>query len=287
MKRTTCVKYAAAALAGTAVLAACGTESGSGSGAVGEEETKKTPAIAAAIADTRWIPQKVTVDGKDHLLPEEKGSRHGEAEITFKPGAAEPDISGGDSGGSVGCNSFGADSEIVGDTVKISDLAMTTMGCPGPVGEFEKKFIGVFDNDLKAAIEERDGARTLTLTSPDGDSITLRDGPAVTPPLKGTRWAVETTADTKTDTKAYLTLTGDNTVTGSLGCNTFHGRATVRSGTIEFGRLATTRMVCSGPVMKTERELTEILSGKVSYQQERDSLTLTTAAGEDLRARAE
>jgi heat shock protein HslJ len=278
MKRTTYVKYAAAALAGTAVLAACGTESGSGSGAVGEGETKKAPAIA----DTRWVPQKVTVDGKDYLLPEVKGSSR-EAEIIFKPGTADPDVGGGESGGSVGCNSIGADAEIVGDTVKISDLVMTLMGCPGPVEEFEQKFVGVFDNDLKAAVQERNGVRTLTLTSPEGDSITLRDGPAVTPPLKGTRWAIQT----ETDTKAYLTLTGDNAVTGSLGCNTFHGKATVKGGTIEFGRLATTRMVCSGPVMKTERELTEILSGKVSYQQERDSLTLTTASGKDLRARAE
>ncbi|WP_328748568.1 META domain-containing protein [Streptomyces sp. NBC_00285] len=283
MKRTTYVKYAAAALAGTAVLAACGTESGSGSGPVGEGETKKAPAIA----DAHWIPRKVTVDGKDYPLPEGKGSSRDEAEITFKPGTADPDVEGGESGGSVGCNSFGADAEIVGDTVRISDLAMTAMGCPGPVGEFEQKFIRVFDNDLKAAVQERNGIRTLTLTSPGGDSITLHDKSADPPPLKGTRWAVETQSDTKTDTKAYLTLTKDDAVTGSLGCNTFHGKATVKGGTIEFGRLATTRMVCSGPVMKTERELAEILSGKVSYLQERDSLTLTTASGKDLRARAE
>lgn len=265
MKRTTYAKYAAAALAGTTVLTACGTES------VGTRSSEDV----STIADTSWVPRKVTVDGKDYLLPDKGAPK--KAHITFKPGAADPDVDGGESGGSVGCNSIGADVDIEGETVKVSDLAMTLIGCQGAVGEFERKFVDVFANDLKAELDGSAGARTLTLTSPDDDSITLREEKA--PALKGTRWTL--------GTKAYLTLTKNNTVTGSLGCNTFNGKVTVKDGTIEFGRLSTTRMMCSAPVMKKERELAEILSGKVSYQQEHDSLTLTTAAGKDLRARAE
>jgi heat shock protein HslJ len=264
MKRTTYAKYAAAALAGTTVLAACGTESAG-----------TTPQDVSAVADTSWVPKKVTVDGKDYVLPG-KGARQ-KARIVFKPGAAEPDTGGGESGGSVGCNSIGADVDIKGDTVKVSDLVRTLIGCGGAVGEFEEKFVGVFDNDLKAELDGPSGARTLTLTSPQDDSITLREEKP--PALKGTRWSL--------GENAYLTLTKDNTVTGSLGCNTFRGRATVKDGTIEFGRLATTRMMCSGPVMKTERELAKILTGKVSYQQERDTLKITKAPGESVTARAE
>ncbi|MET7694137.1 META domain-containing protein [Streptomyces sp. NPDC005483] len=269
MKRTTYAKYAAAALAGTTVLTACGTEPAG----------TRTQDVSA-IADTSWVPRKVTVDGKDYVLPGQGALK--KAHITFKPGAAEPDTDGGESGGSVGCNSIGADVDIEGDTVKVSDLAMTLIGCQGAVGRFEEKFVSVFDNDLKAELEGRPGARTLTLTSPQDDTITLRE--EKDPALKGTRWSL--------GENAYLVLTENNTVTGSLGCNTFQGRATVRKstvkdGTIEFGRLATTRMMCSGPVMKTERELAGILSGKVSYQQEHDSLKITEAPGRSVVARAE
>lgn len=264
MKRTTYATYAAAVLAGTTVLAACGTET------VGTRTED-----VSTIADTSWVPQKVTVDGKDYVLPEKGARRH--AHIDFKPGAAEPDVGGGKSGGSVGCNSIGADVDIQGDTVKVSDLAMTLIGCGGALGRFEEKFVGVFDNDLKAELEGPSGARTLTLTSPQNDTITLREEKA--PALKGTRWSL--------GENAYLTLTRHNTVTGSLGCNTFNGRATVKDGTIEFGRLATTRMMCEGPVMKAERELAEILSGKVSYQQKRDSLKITDASGESVTAHVE
>ncbi|WP_328872364.1 META domain-containing protein [Streptomyces sp. NBC_00287] len=297
MKRTTSVKYAAAALAGTAVLAACGTESGSGSGSVGDGE--KTTRTTDVMADTRWVPHTVTVDGKEYKLPtEEKNFRVDEAHITFKPGAAEPDVGGGESGGTVGCNDFGADVEIDGDTVKITDLASTAMGCPGPVQEFEEKFQSVFTGTLKAEIEEQDGTKFLTLTRGEGDSITLAEGPAEEPEpaLKGTKWTIDTLVSGKGDdataqslpkgAKAHLTLAKDGTASGNLGCNNFRGKATVKDGTIEFGPLSTTRMLCEGPVMKAEQELTDILSGKVSYQQKDQELTLTAASGAGLVARA-
>ncbi|MFK4105054.1 META domain-containing protein [Streptomyces sp. NPDC019531] len=270
MKRTTRVKCAALAAVGTTLLAACGTESGTGSDTIADGE-KVTG--AGDIADVEWLPQKVTVDGKEYVLPKNAEDAH----ITFEPGTTDPDVGGGESGGSVGCNSIGADAEIDGDTVRITDLTQTLMGCPDPLGEFETQFTSVFEGTHKATVTKRDGTRTLTLTSPDGDTITLRE--MTVPALKGTRWAI--------GPKAHLTLGKDDTVTGSLGCNTFRGEAVVKDGTIEFGHLATTRMICGAAVMKTERELAGILSGKVSYQQERDSLTLTATSGDSVTARAE
>ncbi|NEB05312.1 META domain-containing protein [Streptomyces sp. SID13726] len=270
MKRTTRVKCAALAAVGTTLLAACGTESGTGHDTIvdGEKTTSTT-----GIADVEWVPQKVTVDGKEYVLPKNAEDAH----IGFAPGTADPDVGGGDSGGSVGCNSIGADAEIDGDTVRITDLVQTLMGCPDPLGAFEAQFTSVFEGTHKAKVTERDGTRTLTLTSQEGDTITLRE--KAPPALKGTRWVI--------DTKAHLTLGKDDTVTGSLGCNTFRGEAVVKGGVIDFGRLATTRMTCGPAAMKTERELAGILSGKVSYQQKRDSLRLTAASGESVTARAE
>ncbi|MDH6569320.1 heat shock protein HslJ [Streptomyces sp. SAI-117] len=274
MKRTTRVKCAATlAAVVTTLLAACGTESGAGSDSIDSSDSIKS---AADIAGIDWLPQKVTVDGKEYVLPKDAETVQ-DARIVFKPDADASREDGGESGGSVGCNSIGADAEIDGDTVRITDLVQTLIGCPDPLGEFETRFTSVFEGTHKARVSERDGTRTLTLIRADGDSITFREKTA--PPLKGTRWSL--------GKNAYLTLTKNDTVTGSLGCNTFHGRATVKDGTIEFGRLATTRMMCAGPVMKTERELAGILSGKVSYQQEHKTLEITKAPGRSVTARAE
>ncbi|MBA2950057.1 META domain-containing protein [Streptomyces sp. PSKA28] len=279
------VTYAAVALLGTAALTACGNQPGSGQ--VGGD---------VQVADTRWVPEKVTVDGKDIPLPEEAHNAH----VTFKPGAAKPGEGGGQSGGSVGCNSIGADVEVEGDLVRVSDLASTEMGCPGPVQDFEERFTSIFHGDLKAKVTEPEGKpKTLTLTSDNGDSITLRSEAA--PPLKGTKWTVdaltgkgaEGTAESLPKAargRAYLVLSKDGTVRGSLGCNTFSGKATVKDGaqgTIEFGRLATTRKLCSAPVMRTENAIKEILDGKVAYEKEHDVLTLTADSGKGLTTRAE
>ncbi|MER6671942.1 META domain-containing protein [Streptomyces sp. NPDC000983] len=293
MKRTTHAKYTAAALTGMALLAACGTESGSDSGAVGDGgKTKKD----AAIADTRWVPQRVTVDGREYALPTDvKEFRVDEAHIVFKPGTTEPGMGGGRSGGTVGCNGFGADVTVDGDTVRITDLGSTAMGCPGPVQKFEERFLSVFTGTLEADVQGRDGTRTLTLTRGDGDSITLKEGPVKNEPepaLTGTEWTVDTLTQGKTaeslpkGVEVHFTLAEDGTVSGSLGCNKFRGEATVKDGVIDFGRLSTTRMLCEGPAMKTERAMIDILSGKVSYQQKDRTLTLTNPPGQGLIAKA-
>jgi heat shock protein HslJ len=279
MKRTTRVTCAALAAVGTTLLAAaCGTESGSGSDSVTDRGKASRP---ADIKDVEWLPQKVTVKGKEYVLPKDAKTAQ-DARIVFKPDADASREDGGESGGSVGCNSIGADSEIDGDTVRITDLVQTLIGCPDPLGEFEARFVDVFQGTHTAKVTARNGVSTLTLTRPGGDSITFREKKP--PALKGTRWSL--------GENAYLTLTRNNTVTGSLGCNTFHGSATVKNGTdkdgtIEFGPLATTRMMCAGPVMKTERELAGILDGKVSYQQKHDSLKITKAPGKSVTAHAE
>ncbi|MGW1027790.1 META domain-containing protein [Streptomyces sp. NPDC002577] len=292
MKRVMKVTYAAVGLFGSAALTACGTQAGNGSGQVGGD---------VPVAGIRWVPEKLTVDGKDIPLPEKAHDAH----VTFEPGAAKPGEAGGESGGSVGCNSIGADVEVSGDTVSVSDVASTSMGCLGPVQKFEEQFLHIFRGDLEATITQpEDEPKTLTLTGDDGDSITLTSEPA--PPLTGTTWTVDALIGGKgagaaeplpkdARGKAYLVLSSkdgnDGTVHGSLGCNTFSGKATIRDGsdgTIEFGRLATTRKLCSAPVMKTENEIKEILDGKkVAYEKEHDVLTLTADSGKALTARAE
>ncbi|MGP3949992.1 META domain-containing protein [Streptomyces sp. 7N604] len=156
MNRRRNVTFAAVALACTAALAACGTETGSGK--VGS---------AAPVTGVRWVPKNVTVDGEEYTPPSKSG-----AYVEFNPGRT--DDAGGRSGGSTGCNHLGADVEIEGDTIKVSDIAMTAMGCPDGLQQFEERFVEVFSGNLRAKVSEE--GRTLTLSRDNGDSITLNSG---------------------------------------------------------------------------------------------------------------
>ena len=69
-------------------------------------------------------------------------------------------------------------------------------------------------------------------------------------------------------------------MTGSGGCNTLNGPATVGEGTIAFGPIATTRMACPEGVMGLEAHVLAVLDGEVTYTIDGDVLTLTNEAAE-------
>jgi heat shock protein HslJ len=157
MKRGTNAKYAAVALVATAALAACGTAAGQ-SNVDGADSD-------APVTGVRWVPESVTVDGKAYDLP--PGT---DAYVKFSPGKKEG--AGGDSGGRMGCNDFGVDVAVEGDTIKISDMVSTMAGCSMKgLQEFEERWSEVFTGDLTAKVS--DNGKTLTLTADDGDRITL------------------------------------------------------------------------------------------------------------------
>ncbi len=153
-----------------------------------------------------------------------------------------------------------------------------------------------------------DGDR-LTLTTADGDTVRLSEQPDAA--LYGTKWTVTTpagrdgqaTADTQdgkdaaadrdaADGKAgeapHLTFDEKKgTVSGSLGCNRVNADATVRDGHITLGPAATTRMVCEGSLMDTEKRLLKLFDSKVEYRIDQQTLTLTSANGTSVRAVAD
>ena len=69
--------------------------------------------------------------------------------------------------GSVGCNSFGGDYSVDGNTIKFSPITSTLMFCDGPVGEQETVTLNVL---YESATFVLDG-NTLTITSADRNSV--------------------------------------------------------------------------------------------------------------------
>jgi heat shock protein HslJ len=165
LKRSRHVSLAAVAVVTTAALAACGTATGSGGGAGGGGGGQENGGNDASIVGVRWVPESVTVDGQEHAQPRASSGAY----LVFKPGTT--DNPGGESGGSSGCNDFGADARIEGDTIRVTDLASTKMACAGQVGQFEEHLVHVFTGAHHFEVSESGDA--LTLMTRDGDSLAL------------------------------------------------------------------------------------------------------------------
>ncbi|MEE1740224.1 META domain-containing protein [Streptomyces sp. BE147] len=116
------------------------------------------------------------------------------------------------------------------------------------------------------------------------------------PPVTGTKWTVTTLvsgrnttalpADLPDGRAPHLTFGEDGTVEGSLGCNTFHGKATVKGTTITFGPLASTRKMCAAEAMEVERSVLAVLAGETTYTIKDQVLSLTAPGGKGLGASA-
>lgn len=255
-------------------LAACGTESGSGAGSGDGSGTVRTD---LPVTGVHWSVSSLTVGGKK----------------TAAPAGAHVEIdSQGRASGNLGCNRFTADVRIDGDTVTVGPGTTTEMGCEEDLQQFEKAMGRTFSGKLKAAVTGRSADRALTLTTAEGDSIALTAQPPA--PLTGTAWKVTglvsgstaTSLPAGTEGRAHLTFGKDGSVEGSLGCNSFHGRAKVAGSSITFGPLASTRKMCPGPEMELERTLLGVLKGRTTYTIEHRSLSLTAQNGKGLGASA-
>jgi heat shock protein HslJ len=97
--------------------------------------------------------------------------------VSFGPGSSQtpaaPDVEtsidfGADGmlSGNVGCNSFGGEYSVDGDTITFSPITSTLMFCEGPVGDQETVTLNVLFETATFTLE----ADTLTITSADGES---------------------------------------------------------------------------------------------------------------------
>ena len=257
---------ATAVLASLVVLSACGTErSGSDPGA-------GSVAPDVPVAGAHWAFDTVTVAGKETRAPDGAHVEIG------KDGRAS---------GNSGCNGFGAEVSVEGDTVTVKQQQGTEMACPGERGAFETVLRKAFTGALKARV---DGDR-LTLTSSDGENVVaLTSEPPA--PLNGTEWTVESLLAGQTassvpkgsEGKAHFVIDKDGKVRGSLGCNRFSTTAKISGKTVTFGEITTTRMRCTGPEMTLETKLYDVFGDSATYELSHRGLTLTAPDGSGFAA---
>lgn len=260
------------ALIVTAAVAGCGSQGGAAG-----------PSSGTPLTGTRWIPESITLDGREYPVPANR-----DAYVEFHPGG--PDGAAARVGGSTGCNHFGAEVDIDGDTLDVSEVTQTLRGCSAEGTRFENRLLQILDGRLTAVLSDR--PETLTLTGDDGDRITFT---AESPrPLRGIRWTVTgLTVDGTSrslpagaDGRAHFRLDRDGTVHGSLGCNTFTAKAAVHGSTIDFRGLTATEKACPEAVMTVEERIRTVLSGTVTYHRGHESLSLRRASGAGITATA-
>ena len=192
-----------------------------------------------------------------------------------------------------GCNHGSGTADLSGGRIS-TQLAMTMMACPPPVGDSDAWVSKFFDAKPTWSLSGDD----LRLHT-DTTTVTLRDKKVADPdhPLTGTTWQVTslvsaqavTTSVALEQAKPTLTIGDDGAVSGSTGCNRITGRATVSGSpaVIEFGPLATTRMACAPEVAEVEHAVLRVLKGTVQTSVDADQLTLSGTDGNGLVLRAQ
>lgn len=75
----------------------------------------------------------------------------------------------GQAGGTLGCNRFSAPVTVDGTTVAFGPLTSTRIACEGPAGEVERALTTLFGS---GPLTWKVQGRTLTLTAPDGATLT-------------------------------------------------------------------------------------------------------------------
>ncbi|MFF3513884.1 META domain-containing protein [Streptomyces sp. NPDC002573] len=193
--------------------------------------------------------------------------------------------------GNYGCNSFGAAAAFRDGRIDFGPAEATDMACAKEPMAFESAFSrALAGRSLAAAVDHG----RLTLTTENGDRVRLtREGDAS---LHGTRWRITALVDKDVASslpaaaagKAWFTLDRKaGTASGSLGCNRFTARATVRDRHLTLSSPRTTRKMCDGSLMSVERNLTERLARPLSYRLTHRGITLTSENGKGVQAAAE
>ncbi len=180
-----------------------------------------------------------------------------------------------------GCNQFSGSYSLEGGKLVIGSLGGTMMACPEPAMTVEKHFLSSFSGALHVSVAENE----LTLT-PEHGQDPLRFKKEAPPRLEGGQWEVTgynngRQAVVSPMANSSLTLMfQDGQVSGSSGCNSFHGSFTAVGEALTIHPLATTRKACEGVLMAQEREFLTALQSSATWKITRGMLNLHRADGE-------
>ena len=226
----------------------------------------EAPAAAAGLEQGPWLLAELA----GVSLP--AGQGRNAVTVSFEAGRVH---------GFSGCNQFMGSYRLDGGRLALGPIGGTMMACPGPAMALERAFLDAFSGVLQVAVSD-DG---LVLTPVNGRDA-LRFQRAAPPRLEGVRWEVtgynngrQAVVGPKLGTRLTL-MFKDGQVSGSSGCNRFHGSFKVDGKMLAIGSLATTRMACEEAVMAQEQEFLRALQSAETWAIVRGMLDVHRGDGE-------
>lgn len=200
------------------------------------------------------------------------GRKRDAVTVTFEAGRVH---------GFSGCNQFMGSYTLKGESLVLGALGGTMMACPEPAMSVENRFLRLFSGALKVTAAGND----LTLRPADGGDP-LRFEREASPRLEGVEWEVtgynngrQAVVSPKAGTRLTLVFE-DGKVSGSSGCNRFHGSFTAEGKVLTIHPLATTRKACEDAVMSQEQQFLSALQSATTWEIVRGMLDVHRADGE-------
>ncbi len=207
------------------------------------------------------------------------------------PAGARIDIAfdAADAHGRAACNSYGGgyEADASAGSLSFSDLASTQMACDPPLMDLEAAYLGAIGEVTGYQVT---GNQTgLVLTGGTAALTFTPQAPTEALPLEGTAWTLTTIATP--DSQAVSTTIAGTRVTaqfdagavsGSGGCNTYHGTYETSDSSLTFGPLAATRKMCEQDVSTQEQQYLAALDATASFTIDGDALSLSDDAGQML-----
>lgn len=239
-----------------------GVSSGSGSG-------------SASLAGRTFVSESVTEDGQPRPLAE--GTQ---LVLTFgRDGRIAADA---------GCNGMSGSLDIEPDRLVVGELAMTRMSC-GPELDGQDRWLATrLEADPAYALR---GSRLRLEAAGTVIELVERGGHAGRP-LEGPEWQLESIVDGDTvssppeGTGASLVFGGGRVAVAIVDCNRGNGDVEIGRSEIEVGALSMTEMACQPAPSAVEAAVVAVLDGRISYEIDGDTLTLSHPDGRGLMLRA-
>jgi heat shock protein HslJ len=182
-------------------------------------------------------------------------------------------------GGRAACNQYFGQFEVNGDSITITGLGQTEMGCDPAIMDSEAAYL--------AALARAD---TITI---DGDTLLLegegvelsfeRSAPVPTADLNGTVWVLDGLVDgdavsSTMGDRATLELFTDGSLIGSTGCRDLNGTYEVDGSSISVSQLNADDE-CSQDVEAQDKHVVSVIENGFDYAIDHQTLTLTGADG--------
>jgi heat shock protein HslJ len=187
------------------------------------------------------------------------------------------DTQGQQVSGSGSCNSYSGNLSVEGSSFSVGMPVSTEMACAEDIMGQEQAFFEALSSVTTFELSEGQlvlsgGGQRLIFVSDGSESSSPSE---ITTVLENTSWTLTSLAGNALveDTTITLEFRGDG-LSGSAGCNSYRGNATVDGNTLRISPLVTTRKACAEAIMNQELSYLNLLQSATTFEATDTMLTL-------------